>query len=103
LKLYRALEGKFVLLQDELENENDASSTSDTENAFPGTSDDTSEENESKFLETHEILANKRACAYFERHLLARYAAQSNGFLEYCRRDVDARVRDAMVLYYSIR
>jgi hypothetical protein len=65
LKLYRALEGKFVLLQDELEDESDISSTSDTETASPGASDDTSEEDEGKFLDTREILANKKACAYF--------------------------------------
>jgi G3E family GTPase len=65
LKLYRALAGKFVLLQDELEDESDTSSTSDTETSSPGASDDTSEEDEGKFLDTRDILANKKACAYF--------------------------------------
>jgi G3E family GTPase len=72
LKLYRLIEGKFILLQDEVEeeeeeedeNEDEAMSDSDVSRPSAGDSDETNEDGES-LIDDATILANKKASLYF--------------------------------------
>jgi len=79
LKLYRLIEGKFILLQDEMEEEedeeedekwdkdDDVMSDSDTSRQSGQRSDETSEDSEtSPPLDDATILANKKASPYFK-------------------------------------
>jgi G3E family GTPase len=71
LKLYRLIEGKFILLQDEVEEnedeQDDDMSDSDTSRPSAGDSDETSDnDEESAPLDDATILANKRASPFFK-------------------------------------
>ncbi|KAJ4346705.1 uncharacterized protein N0V89_010637 [Didymosphaeria variabile] len=72
LKLYRALEGKFILLQDEPDDEDededmgDAGSDADEGSNNTDNSDNASEDSEGPPpMDSSEILANKKACPLF--------------------------------------
>lgn len=76
MKLYRALEGKFILLQDEPEDDDDIESddvdmdsSSENGSASPANSDEGSDEQEmseeEKRAQDSEILANKKHCPHF--------------------------------------
>lgn len=73
LKLYRLIEGMFILLQDEAEDvdgddgeEDETMSDSDTSRPSAGDSDETSEDGEDgPALDDATILANKKASPYF--------------------------------------
>lgn len=74
LKLYRALEGKFILLQDEPESDDEdddepesetSSGTGEQSNSARDSNEDTDEETDHLQLDSQVILANKKACPYF--------------------------------------
>jgi G3E family GTPase len=75
LKLYRLIEGKFILLQDEVEDDQDADEDEDADEAMSdsdasrpsaGDSDATSESGEAAApIDDATILANKKASPYF--------------------------------------
>ncbi|KAF2270206.1 cobalamin synthesis protein [Lojkania enalia] len=73
LKLYRALEGKFILLQDEPEDDGDddeeeheSGEDSGSDVVSPAASGPSSDEAEEPPIDSKEILANKKACPYFK-------------------------------------
>jgi len=70
LKLYCALEGKFILLQDEVEDDEDEEMSDGSAEICHGSdihddADQVSEEHESLFVDSTQILANKKACPWF--------------------------------------
>jgi G3E family GTPase len=74
LKLYRALEGKFILLQDEAESDDEedngaeseaGSDTEDKSNSAVDSNEETDDGEDGPQLSTEDILANKKACPYF--------------------------------------
>ncbi|KAF2703420.1 cobalamin synthesis protein [Pleomassaria siparia CBS 279.74] len=70
LKLYRMLEGKFLLLQDEPDDdddddESDTSSASDQDEGSLDGSGESGEEDQVSEMDPHLILANKKASPYF--------------------------------------
>ncbi|KAJ4293384.1 hypothetical protein N0V90_008667 [Kalmusia sp. IMI 367209] len=69
LKLYRALEGKFILLQDEPDDEDedmsDAESEADEGSNNADQSDSASENGHDDFMDSDQILANKKASPHF--------------------------------------
>lgn len=70
LKLYRALEGKFILLQDEADDDDEemTDSESDADEGSNGTEDSDSASEDSNgpsIMNSSEILANKKACPLF--------------------------------------
>jgi G3E family GTPase len=62
LKLYRALEGKFVLLQDEADDEDEDEEMSDDAEHSDSASEDSED---TAIMDPSEILANKKACPLF--------------------------------------
>jgi G3E family GTPase len=69
LKLYRALEGKLILLQDEADDDEDEEMSDDVEEGSNNAehSDSASEDSEdAPLMDTSEILANKKACPLFQ-------------------------------------
>ncbi|KAH7353126.1 CobW/HypB/UreG, nucleotide-binding domain-containing protein [Pyrenochaeta sp. MPI-SDFR-AT-0127] len=70
LKLYRLIEGKFILLQDEVEDEDDEGSDTVSVSDSPSSSADDSDKisddgSTSAPLDDKQILANKKTCRYF--------------------------------------
>lgn len=72
MKLYRALEGKFILLQDEIDEDNEDGDQEDTgssisdNSALTTNSDEPSDDAEDvEPLDSRQILTNKKACTSF--------------------------------------
>jgi G3E family GTPase len=81
LKLYRVLEGKFILLQDEVESDDDqevedddegeeteseaSSATGGKSHSAVNSNEETDDEAGCTQIDSQEILANKKACPYF--------------------------------------